>query len=258
MVICRFIRLMVHVVSGVCVCAFFYGRLSIQEREARIQRWSRKLLEICRVEFRVYGEIEEGVLVVSNHVSWLDIYTIHTQRPCRFVAKASIRNWPVIGWLSDKTGTIFLERTSARDLRRIFQELVAEINAGARFAFFPEGTTSQQDSLLPFNANLFQAAIDAQIKVQPYAVRYIKPNGELHPQVGFEDGMNLFQAVIAVLKSDAVVVELNLLLAIETTGQHRRDLARITHEIIAKALDVALDAADNPHEITSDQPVAKL
>ncbi len=100
-------------------------------------------------------------------------------QPCRFVAKSDIRDWPLIGWLCDKAGTVFIARGKQRDVRRIYQGLVTSIRAGERIAFFPEGTTVGQGTLLPFHANLFEAAIDA-VPVQPYALRYVDQDGRLH------------------------------------------------------------------------------
>src|SRR5690606_36823074 len=95
--------------------------------------------------------------------SWLDIFVIHAMHPCRFVAKAEIRGWPLIGWLCEQAGTIFIARGRLRDVRKIYEGAVRSLREGEHVAFFPEGTVSLQGSLLPFHANLFEAANEAQV-----------------------------------------------------------------------------------------------
>ena len=94
-------------------------------------------------------------MIVANHVSWLDIFVINALDPCRFVAKAEIRSWPVMGWLAAGAGTVFIARGNRRELRHIFKGIVSVLAQGQRVAFFPEGTTSRQGEVLPFHANLF-------------------------------------------------------------------------------------------------------
>jgi 1-acyl-sn-glycerol-3-phosphate acyltransferase len=175
-------------------------------------------------------------LVVANHVSWLDIFVINSLFPSRFVAKSDIRDWPLIGWLCARAGTVFISRGSLRDVRRIFQDLVSSIHDGDHVAFFPEGTTSTQGALAPFHANLFEAAIDAKAPVQPYALRYLDVQGRFHPTVDFVGDMSFAESLLAILRGDEIVAQLIVLPLIETTGAHRRDLARTAQQAIADAL----------------------
>ena len=102
---------------------------------------------------------------------------------CQFVAKSDIRDWPLIGWLCEKGGTIFIARGKQRDVRRIFQGLVTSIEAGARVAFFPEGTTAAQGSILPFHANLFEAALDAKVPVHTPCVTWMHKERCIRPRI---------------------------------------------------------------------------
>ncbi|MDB5763977.1 MAG: plsC2, partial [Herminiimonas sp.] len=178
-----------------------------------------------------------------NHVSWLDIFVINSLQPCRFVAKSDIRDWPLIGWLCDKSGTVFIARGRQRDVRRIFEGLVAGIREGERVAFFPEGTTAAQGTLLPFHANLFEAAIDAKVPIQPYALRYVDAAGNLHSATDFIGDMTFAQSMIAILRVRKITAQLMLLPAIETTGAHRRELAAAARRSIAVALGYPDDQA---------------
>ena len=166
---------MVHLAAGLATCALVFPLVSLHARERLTRRWSRKLLGLCRLEVeQVDGApVLEHALIVANHVSWLDIFVINALHPCRFVAKAEIRAWPVLGWLAAAAGTVFIARGNRRELRHIFKGLVTVLQEGQRVAFFPEGTTSLQGELLPFHANLVQAAISAESPVQPVALRFV-------------------------------------------------------------------------------------
>ena len=253
MLMLRLIRMVAHVIVGLLTCALVFPWLGAAARERRIQRWSVRLLELCRVQVRVSGELVPGAMVVSNHISWLDIYVINALQPCRFVAKASVRNWPVVGWLSAKTGTVFLERGNPRDLRRIFHDLVVNIQAGERFAFFPEGTTAHQGELLPFHPNLFEAAIDAGVPVQPYALRYLDVAGNWHPTVDFTGETSLVESILAIVGGGEIIVELQLLPPLSSQGMKRRELAAAARSAIVTALGLETDIAGNRPAATSDR-----
>ena len=237
----RLLRVLLHLFRGLATCALVFPFIDEAGRQAHIQRWSVRLVALCGVSVRIKHEHgaqpAPRALMVSNHVSWLDIFVINTLHPCRFVAKSDIRNWPLIGWLCEKTGTIFIARGKMREVRRIYQGLVESLHAGEHVAFFPEGTTAAQGSLLPFHANLFEAAIEAEVPVQPYAVRYLNRAGGLHPAADFVGDMTFVQSILAVLGAGGMMAELTVLPPIATgSASHRRDLAEAARERIAAAL----------------------
>ena len=243
-------RLGVHLFVGLWKTAVLFPWLNEHGRERRIQRWSYQLVQICGIQMSFdtsqQAEPVSPALIICNHISWLDIFVINTVHPCRFVAKSDIRNWPLIGWLCDKTGTIFIARGKQSDVRRIYSGLVKSIHDGERVAFFPEGTTAAQGKVLPFHANLFEAAIEAQVPVQPYALRYVDADGQLHDAADFIGEMTFVESVIAIVKSGGIKAELIRLPALSTTGAHRRELAVTTREMISAVLSPASDVADSP------------
>ncbi|HWZ47622.1 MAG TPA: lysophospholipid acyltransferase family protein [Herbaspirillum sp.] len=245
-------RMFLHLFAGLATCAFIFPFLDRPSRQARIRRWSAKLVHICGLKIvmrdvdgnvasltSVSASAAQSALMVANHISWLDIFVINTLAPCRFVAKSDIRNWPLVGWLCAKSGTIFIARGRPRDVRAIYQGLVASIKAGDRIAFFPEGTTAEQGSLLPFHPNLFEAAIDAAVPVQPYALRYLDAAGDLHPAADFIGDTTIVESILAILKarvSRPITAELTVLAPITSAGAHRRELSLATREAINQAL----------------------
>jgi 1-acyl-sn-glycerol-3-phosphate acyltransferase len=113
------------------------------------------------------------MLLVANHISWLDILVMHAARYCRFVSKADVMHWPLIGILATGGGTIYIERASRRDALRVVHHVAESLKRGDVVAVFPEGTTSEGAELLPFHANLIQAAVSANAPAQPVALSFI-------------------------------------------------------------------------------------
>jgi len=238
----RLARVVFHLVRGLATCALVFPWAATPLRERLVRRWSARLLAICRVRVEHLPGTQSAVtplahaLVVSNHISWLDIFVINSLHPCRFVAKAEIRAWPVLGWLVAQAGTVFIARGNRRELRHIFQGLVDALGQGQRVAFFPEGTTASQGRLLPFHANLFEAAIDARVPVQPYALAYVDTDGGWHPAVDYTGETTFVDSLLRILRSEPVVARLGYLHAIASEGAHRRELSAQARDAIAGAL----------------------
>jgi 1-acyl-sn-glycerol-3-phosphate acyltransferase len=234
----RLARVLVHLGAGLATCALVFPLVGDARRERIIARYSRRLLHICGVRLGEPGgnPALAHAMIVANHVSWLDIFVINALHPSRFVAKSEIRDWPVLGWLVAQAGTVFIARGNRRELRNTFKGMVAALEAGHRVAFFPEGTTSLQGTLLPFHANLFEAAVDAGGTLQPYALRYVDAAGAPHPAIDYVGETTFVQSMLAVLAAPPVLAELICLAPITCDGAHRRDLARAAHDAIAGAL----------------------
>lgn len=170
----RIVRSLTHILAGLATLLILFPRLSQQQREIRVQAWSVGMLARLAIELVVTGKpcVQGPMLLVANHVSWLDITALHAARYCRFVSKADVKHWPLIGALATGVGTLFIERASRRDAMRIVHHMTQSLRAGDVLAVFPEGTTGDGASLLPFHANLLQAAIAAHAPVQPVALQF--------------------------------------------------------------------------------------
>lgn len=168
-------RALLHILVGLLTILFRFPRLSQEQKEIRVQVWSREMLARLGIRLVVKGTpAEQGpMLLVANHISWLDITSLHAARYCRFVSKADVKKWPLIGALASGVGTLFIERESRRDAMRVVHHMAGSLRAGDVLAVFPEGTTSDGVQLLPFHANLLQAAITAQAPVQPVALQFL-------------------------------------------------------------------------------------
>jgi 1-acyl-sn-glycerol-3-phosphate acyltransferase len=173
--LCKLLHTALHVVGGLLTILLLFPALDSAQRQLRVQRWSAAMLSAMGVQLKVDGRIQHAgpLMVVANHISWLDITALHSVQFCRFVAKADIKHWPVIGGLADRSGTLFIERASSRDALRVVHHMADSLRAGDVLAVFPEGTTSDGTALLPFHANLFQAAVSANAPVQPVLIQYL-------------------------------------------------------------------------------------
>jgi 1-acyl-sn-glycerol-3-phosphate acyltransferase len=255
MIAVRFLRVMLHLLRGLAIGAFIFPMADVVSREKCIKKWSVQLLAILRIQVVMPQKITlsaQAALIVANHVSWLDIFVINSQQPCRFVAKADIRGWPVLGWLSGKAGTIFIARGKQREVRRVYEGLVTSLQVGERIAFFPEGTTSAQGTLLPFHANLFEAAIESHKPVQPIALRYLNQQGKLHHAADFVGDTTFADSMMLILRSGPIIAELVPLATIETAGAHRRDLAVQARAAIADALGYDIETSVSPVVAVAD------
>ncbi|WP_373740903.1 1-acylglycerol-3-phosphate O-acyltransferase [Neisseria sp.] len=132
-------------------------------------------LQALDIELKVEGRrtgSEKGLLVVGNHVSWLDIFAMSTVFPSSFIAKQEIGSWPVLGRMGKNAGTVFINRNSRRDVEPINLAVGEALKSGKNVSFFPEAKTSPGLDILPFKAALFQSAIDTDSPVQAVALRY--------------------------------------------------------------------------------------
>ena len=164
-----------HVLDGRRRLRRDFPQFSPGEREQAVQQWARHMLQILGVELHVMGAVPKGgpLLLVSNHVSWLDILVINAVRPARFVSKADVRHWPLVGELITAAGTLYIEREKRRDAMRVVHRMADSLREGDVVAVFPEGTTGSGLDVLPFHANLLQAAISTDSPVKPVAVVYL-------------------------------------------------------------------------------------
>ncbi|MEJ7931146.1 lysophospholipid acyltransferase family protein [Ramlibacter sp. AN1015] len=169
----RLVAALWHALAGLATIVFIFPRLDAQQRQQRVQAWARQMLRVMGVGLQVRGTAAAGpVLIVANHISWLDILVLHAAHYCRFVSKSDVRRWPLVGRLATGAGTLYIERESRRDAMRVAHHMAQALRAGDVLAIFPEGTTSDGSQLLPFHANLLQAAITAGAPVQPVALAF--------------------------------------------------------------------------------------
>lgn len=228
----RLLRALAHVFGGWWTIRTRFPHLSAAEREARVQQWAEQMLNLMGISLTVQGTppTHGPVLVVCNHLSWLDILTIHAARHVRFVSKSVVRHWPVIGTLSTGAGSLYIERERRRDAMRVVHHMTEALRKGDVIAVFPEGTTSDGHGLLPFHANLLQAAISSGAPVQPAALRFADAaSGETSYAPRYIDDDNLLTSVWNTLKAPPLLAIVRFGEPQPSHGRERREWARSLH-----------------------------
>ncbi|MBU1690544.1 MAG: 1-acyl-sn-glycerol-3-phosphate acyltransferase [Gammaproteobacteria bacterium] len=239
----RLARLVLHLLVGVVKAALLLPLVGRARRTELIRRWSVRVLSILNVRLSVSGKAPDisaaGVMFVANHISWLDIYLLDAVCPVRFVSKAEVRAWPVIGWLAVKIGTLFIERTRRHDTARAGREVVDALMQGDCVAVFPEGTTSNGTLLRPFHASLLQSAINSGAPLWPVAIRYVHRDGTANLSPAYVDDMSFADSLFRILNEPELVAEITYLDLLPVQGRSRRELAALAEQAIANALNLS-------------------
>jgi 1-acyl-sn-glycerol-3-phosphate acyltransferase len=171
----RLLHALLHALAGLATILWVFPRVDIPARHARVQAWARKMLDVLGIGLQVHGQPPRHgpVLLVANHISWLDILALGAVRPGRMVARADMRGWPLLGPVAARAGTIFVDRTRLSQLPVTVAQVRTALTEGATVLAFPEGTTWCGAAAGRFRPALFQAAIDAHAPVEPISLRYL-------------------------------------------------------------------------------------
>ncbi|WP_460097013.1 lysophospholipid acyltransferase family protein [Pseudomonas sp. S3_C01] len=241
----RIARVLLVVALGLSMASVFglFERAGIANSMVRRQRWSRffmaRLSRALPFSVTVHGQLpQRPMLWVSNHVSWTDIPLLGMLTPLSFLSKAEVRTWPVAGWLAAKAGSLFIRRGSG-DSQLIRKQMSRHLEQAHPLLMFPEGTTTDGRTLRTFHGRLLSAAIDADVALQPVAIRYLR-NGEpdsLAPFIGDDD---LLSHLMRLFANDRGEVEIHLLEPIACHGQERAALAFQAQQAVHRALFGAL------------------
>jgi len=236
----RIAQVMIHTATVWFAALLILPWLDRPRREAAVTRWARRTLRIFNVRVAVRGSparFAAPVMLVANHISWLDIYVMNALCVSRFVAKSEVASAPVFGTIARQLGSIFIRRGSLRDAHRVKGEAAAALRGGDVVGLFPEGTTSDGTRLQFFYPALFQAAIEAGATTQPIAIRYHQDDGRPNTAPAYTEQISLMQSIRAVLREPVLRAEITFC---EPLPAHltRRELADRARRSIAEALDV--------------------
>ena len=236
-------RAVLHGAHGLLIVLLRFPWMDRAGRHARIAWWSEKMLRALGARLVVLGSFRPGAkLIVANHVSWLDIMAVHAVCPqARFVSKAEVHHWPLVGRLVGAADTLYIERERRRDSLRVMHHRAAAMAAGDTVAVFPEGTTGDGRTLLPFHANLLQAAIATATPVQPVALRFSDPHHAFSPAALFLGETTLAQSLWRLACARGLVVTVSVLPAQMSAHADRRALAQHLREEIGLVLAQAAE-----------------
>ncbi len=249
------------VMLGVLLCAGVFPLVSHRRRYSLIRGWARLFVWSLGIRVAVQGAwpaTPGRYLLASNHISWLDIFVIHSVHPVRFVSKSEVRQWPVAGFLAQQAGTLFLDRNRKRDTKDIGQEMLAALEMGDAIGIFPEGTTSNGTVLLPFFSPLLQPAVACMAAVVPTGLRYEDPRtGERNLDMPFVGQQNFLQSVLITLRQPGLRAIVRFDAPIQSDGQHRRVLTQQVEQAVSRllAVPIALSGREGGGQQPGSRPV---
>jgi len=201
---------------------------------------SRRILVALGVELEAdLSQRVPGALIVANHISWIDIFVINAALPSAFVAKEEVRHWPLIGWLAEKSDTVFLRRGSHGHARIINREIAEILGKGDHVAVFPEGTTTDGTHLLHFHAALIQPALAVGRPVLPLAISYWEADGSRSLAPGYVGDVTLMQCTLAIAGCKRLVARVTACPALGLAGEDRRQVAVAAREAIGAGAGLA-------------------
>jgi lyso-ornithine lipid O-acyltransferase len=193
--------------------------------EITLNAWAAALCRIFGVRIAPLGPIAPPpVLVVANHISWLDIFVIYSLAQTGFVSKAEVGRWPVIGLLARVAGTVFHERGSHDSASSVTAAMARRLEEGGRVAIFPEGGIRPGEGVKVFHARLFRPAVEAGCPVQPVMIRYLR-DGAIDLDMSFYDDEHFVMNFLRLLGRPSCTCEVQFLAPLPAAGRPRRELA---------------------------------
>ncbi|MFF8926547.1 lysophospholipid acyltransferase family protein [Streptomyces longwoodensis] len=209
---------------------------------AWVRGWCRTVVRAAGVRVRITGAAppDGGLLLVANHISWLDVPLLAAVRPARMVAKQEIRTWPVAGRIVARGGVLFIDRDRLRALPGTVAHLADVLRRGQAVAVFPEGSTWCGRAQGRFRRAAFQAALDAGVPVQPVRIRYRTGGGTASTAPAFIGDDSLLASLWRVVTARGLVADVDVRPRLAPYGT-RRDLAAAA-ETAARGAGARADA----------------
>jgi len=216
----------------------FFGSQWHQTRKGKktCQWWSIRATTILCLHIKQFGNpLQTTTLFTANHISFLDIIALAAVTPVKFLSKATLRYWPVIGFISSSIGTVFIKRGDRRIIHQTIITISQTLQQENSLVIFPEGTTSLGKNVKKFNTGLFQAAINTNKPIQPVALRYIR-NGKPDRIAAYIENDNFILTLIKIMAQKKVEVELYYCAVLDSDDYTRAELAMNSHASISEVI----------------------
>jgi lyso-ornithine lipid O-acyltransferase len=172
---------------------------SSADRAAWMHEWCGTAMRRLGIDLRIVGAPPAAGLIVSNHLSYLDIFAFGTAMQCVFVSKAEVRDWPVFGKLTTMAGTVYVDRKRRSDTRNANEGIKRALEQGLRVVIFPEGTSSDGTNVLPFYPSLFEPAVETGAPVTAAHISYALQDGDVGQDVAYWGEMTFFPHLLKLL-----------------------------------------------------------
>lgn len=200
-----------------------------------VHLWNKGVARIVNLRVKVYGNIPPlaGGLLVSNHLSYIDIVTHGSTLPVRYSPKSDIAKWPVLGWYLGLSRPIWVDRRSKQAAKKAMEDFAETMRHGMHLIVYPEGTsTDGKNGILPFKSTSFEAAIESNAPILPVITRYRQAPGRT--TVCWYGDMTLLPHVWELLAFPSIEAELRFLEPVFPDGRPRKELASLVHGIMSR------------------------
>jgi len=202
-----------------------------------LQHHSRRILAIFKTKIQTSGPVPSSGLLVSNHLSYVDILVISSITPAMFVAKREVKGWPVFGMFAKMGGTLFVDRERRTRVGQTTNEIQSALDRGALVVLFPEGTSSDGKTVLPFKSSLLEPATRQIHALFASLVQYEIDDGDVSEEVCYWKDMTLVPHLINLLSKRTIRASVSFTQMREASTD-RKLLARQLHSEILRLKEV--------------------
>jgi lyso-ornithine lipid O-acyltransferase len=191
-----------------------------------------RAMRVIDLQVEISGALPQHGMIVSNHVSYLDIPALSTALPCVFVSKAEVEQWPLIGRYARWAGSVFVHRHDRADAARANISVADALHNGVPVVLFPEGTTTDGRRVLRFHSTMLQPAIDAAAPVTPCAIHYELEDGDPALEVCWWGSMTLLPHVWNLLGKKIIRVRIAFGETMPAAGDRKQLGARLHDSVL--------------------------
>jgi len=214
-------------------CAFRSPDQLPAKRASWLQRYSRRILRVIRVEVTGAGPIPSEGLLVCNHLSYLDILVLAALTPAVFVSKHEVKYWPIFGFFANLAGTIYVRRDRRTDTGRVTQQIGEALRSHVLVILFPEGTSSGGQSVLPFKSSLLEPAAQQIHSLSVGVVHYELDDGDPVEEICYWRDMTLLPHLLNLLGKRGVRASVRFA-PVQNGSMNRKELARQLHSEVLR------------------------
>lgn len=208
------------------------SRADARARAEWMHTWCETAMRRLRIEAHCIGTPPQSGLVVSNHLSYIDIFVFGSAMPCVFVSKAEVRKWPVFGMLATIAGTVYVDRTRRGDTRNANEGIRRALKQGLRVVIFPEGTSSDGSSVLPFYTSLFEPAVESGMQITAAHIGYSVEDGEVGRDVAYWGEMTFFPHLLNLLSMRRISATVKFSKVPQVFGERKIAAATMREEVV--------------------------
>ena len=221
-------ELVLAAVSCMGRSAFRPPHVALAARALWLQHVCRRLLRVFGIRGRVSGPVPSRGILVCNHLSYLDVLVLGACSPAVFMAKQEVKSWPVFGWFASLAGTLFVQRERRTHVGPLTREMETVLDTGVLLVLFPEGTSSDGQTVLPFKSSLLEPAARQTHPLSAGFIQYELEDGDAREEVCYWKDMTLLPHLINLLSKRTVRVSVQFT-QLRQGSMNRKNLARQLH-----------------------------